>query len=80
MLEVPHTHPMRLLSQECEKVHRASGGGTQQQHAADACKERLTARLNLTLAHELLSLNDTATFRAPLRGAAAPRRDRICLG
>ena len=45
--------------------------------SSNECKERLALRLNLTLSHEILSLNATASFRAPTE--SVPPYSNPCL-
>ena len=51
MSELPHTHPLSILSHKC---------------ADEACRRRLADQLNFTLRHSDVPLNATASFRAPL--------------
>lgn len=51
MLELPHTHPLAIVSSHCKD---------------EGCRERLASQLNFSLSSTDLALNTTAYFRAPL--------------
>ena len=61
MRELPDTHPYAILGAHCR-------AGTRTPAEADACRERLSRRVELSLHHESVALNSTATFRAPSEG------------
>jgi hypothetical protein len=61
MRELPDTHPYAILGAHCR-------AGTRTPAEADACRERLSRRVELSLHHESVALNSTATFRAPAEG------------
>ena len=56
---MPESHPIRILAAECVAAHPKDLA------QAEACKTRLATRLDLSLSHDVLALNETATFRAP---------------
>ena len=65
MLELPSTHPVAILTDECQSAHRGKPRA-EAAAAAHACRSRLAARHNLSLSDATLLLNATASFRSPL--------------